>query len=54
MSATTTQLDLTPPPVLKTISQRLLIVGVVFALISAWLAVSNPDQFYPAYLLGFT
>jgi hypothetical protein len=53
MSAIATKLDLTPPPVLKTISQRLLIVGVVFALIAAWLAVSNPDQFFPAYLLGF-
>jgi hypothetical protein len=53
MSAGTTNLELTPPPVLKTISQRLLIVGIVFALISAWLAISNPNQFYPAYLLAF-
>ncbi len=53
MSATRTQLDLTPPPVLKTISQRLLIAGVIFALISAWLAFVRPDEFYPAYLLGF-
>ena len=53
MSATATHLDLTPPPVLKKLSQRLLIVGVVFALISAWLAFTYPDQFYPAYLLGF-
>jgi hypothetical protein len=52
-AAPATQLDLTPPPVIKTIAQRLLIVGIVFALISAWLAISNPDQFYPAYLLGF-
>jgi hypothetical protein len=53
MSAIATHLDLTPPPVLKKLSQRLLIVGVVFALISAWLAFANPDQFFPAYLLGF-
>jgi hypothetical protein len=53
MSAPLKQLEMTPPPVLKTISQRLLIVGVIFALISAWLAVSNPNEFYPAYLLGF-
>lgn len=52
-AAPATQLDLTPPPVVKTIAQRLLIVGIVFALISAWLAISNPNQFYPAYLLGF-
>jgi len=53
MSATRTQLDLTPPPVLKTLSRWLLIAGVIFALISAWLAFARPDEFYPAYLLGF-
>jgi hypothetical protein len=53
MSAATPHLDLAPPPVLKKISQRLLIVGVVFALISAWLWFAQPDRFYPAYLLAF-
>jgi hypothetical protein len=52
-AATAHHLDLTPPPVLKTISQRLLVAGVIFALISVWLAFSQPDQFYRAYLLGF-
>jgi hypothetical protein len=52
-AATRTYLDLTPPPVLKKISQRLLIAGIVFALISVWLAFSQPDRFYPAYLLAF-
>jgi hypothetical protein len=47
------QLDLAPPPVLKTISQQLLVVGLIFALASAWLAFSQPETFYPAYLLGF-
>jgi hypothetical protein len=46
-------LDLTPPPVVKTLAGRLLIAGGVFALVSAWLAFSNPDEFYHAYLLGF-
>jgi hypothetical protein len=52
-AAHATPLDLTPPPVVKTIAQRSLIVGVVFTLISLWLAFSRPDEFYPAYLLGF-
>src|SRR6266516_3074628 len=46
-------LDLTPPPVVKTIAQRSLIVGVVFSIVAILLAVKSPDQFYRAYLLGF-
>jgi len=54
MSASTaTRLDLTPPPVVKTLSRQLLIVGAVFAVVSAWLAYSSPKTFFPAYLLGF-
>jgi hypothetical protein len=53
MSAPHTELDLTPPPVLKTIARRSLIVGVVFALIAAILAVRNLDAFYRGYLLGY-
>ena len=53
MSAAPNQLDLTPPPVVKTIGQRSLIVGVVFAIAAAVLAIKSPDEFYRAYLLGF-
>jgi len=53
MSALHTQLDLTPPPVVKTIARRSLVVGVVFAILAAILAVRNPDQFYRGYLLGY-
>ena len=49
----TVKLDLTAPPVVKTIAQRLLIVGGVFALVSLWFAISHPDEFYSAYLVGF-
>jgi len=52
-AATATQLDLTTPPVAKTISQRSLVVGVVFGVVAVILAVSQPQQFYRAYLLGF-
>jgi len=47
------QLDLTAPPVVKKIHQRSLIVGIVFAIASIILAITNPDQFYRGYLLGF-
>jgi hypothetical protein len=54
MSApTTSHLDLTAPEVVRKISQRSLVVGVVFAVISVVLAVKQPDEFYRAYLLGF-
>jgi hypothetical protein len=52
-AAPVTQLDLTPPPVVKTIAQRSLIVGVVFSVIAVILALKQPDEFYRAYLLGF-
>src|SRR5271170_4897132 len=52
-AATATHLDLTAPPVAKTISQRSLIVGLVFGVIAVVLAFSQPQQFYRAYLLGF-
>jgi hypothetical protein len=48
-----TQLDLTAPPVVKKIYQRSLIVGIVFAIASIILAITNPDHFYRGYLLGF-
>src|SRR5580704_13000961 len=47
------QLDLTAPPIVKTIGQRSLIVGVVFGLIALILAFLHPEQFFRAYLLGF-
>jgi len=53
MSAAPVKLDLTAPPVVKTIAQRSLIVGVVFAIVAILLALKSPDQFYRAYLLGF-
>ena len=53
MSATPIHLDLSPPPVVKTIERRSLIVGVVFGVIALILAFVQPEQFYRAYLLGF-
>ena len=50
---TATQLDLTPPPVVKTIAQRSLMVGVVFGIAAVALAFMRPHEFFQAYLLGF-
>src|SRR5579862_8569874 len=52
-AASANQLDLTAPQVVKKIGQRSLIVGVIFAIVSVVLAVTKPDEFYRAYLLGF-
>jgi hypothetical protein len=46
-------LDLMAPPVVKTIQQRSLIVGLVFSVIAAVGAWLRPDEFFRAYLLAF-
>jgi hypothetical protein len=53
MSAVTPHLDLSAPEAVKKISQRSLVIGVLFAVISALLALRQPGEFYRAYLLGF-
>ena len=45
--------DLLAPPVAQTIQQRSLIVGVIFAGMSIIGLIIKPDEFFPAYLLGF-
>src|ERR1700733_3482395 len=52
-AASTVRLDLTAPEVVRKISQRSLVIGGVFAVISVVLAFARPDEFYRAYLLGF-
>jgi len=52
-AAPANRLDLMPPPVVKTIAQRSLVVGVVFGIVAAILAFTRPDEFYRGYLLGF-
>ncbi len=54
--ATAIHLDLTPPLVVKKISQRSLVVGIIFsviAVIGIFVFPDGRDQFYRAYLLGF-
>ncbi len=45
--------DLMTPPVVKTIQQRSLLIGVVFSFIAALGAWLRPDEFFRAYLLAF-
>jgi len=55
-AATAKNLDLTPPPVVKKISQRSLVVGVIFSAIAVagiFIFPNGREQFYRAYLLGF-
>jgi hypothetical protein len=53
MSAAIPHLDLTAPDVVRKISQRSLVIGLVFAAIAVFLAFTRPDEFYRGYLLGF-
>jgi hypothetical protein len=53
VSAAPKQLDLSAPPIVKTIGQRALIVGVVFSLGALALAFTRPEEFYRGYLLGY-
>src|SRR5881396_2158957 len=46
-------LDLIAPPIVKTIQQRSLIIGVIFAVISAIGAFLRPEEFLRGYLIGY-
>jgi hypothetical protein len=46
-------LDLTAPEVVRKISRRSLVIGIIFAVVGVGLAFKSPDEFYRAYLLGF-
>jgi hypothetical protein len=50
---TANQPDLTVPPLVRTLAQRMLILGVVFSIAAIISAVAHPDEFYRAYLLSF-
>ncbi|MGH9545685.1 MAG: hypothetical protein ACRD23_10760 [Terriglobales bacterium] len=46
-------LDLMAPPVVKTIQQRSLLIGLVFSVFAGLGAWLRPDEFFRAYLLAF-
>jgi len=54
MSATqTANLDLSTPPVIKTIGRRSLVIGAVASVIAIGLGLTNPQVFFRGYLLSF-
>jgi hypothetical protein len=53
MSAAPKQLDFSPPPIIKRVGQRALIVGVVFGVGALALAFTRAEEFYRGYLLGY-
>jgi len=53
ITAPLSKFDLMAPPVVKTIQQRSLIIGLVFTVIAAAGAWIQPDQFFRAYLMAF-
>ena len=53
MSTARVHIDLTPPPVVKVMQRRSLIVGVIFSVLAAIGAFLQPQAFYRAYLIGF-
>jgi hypothetical protein len=54
MSAVPTpHLDLSPPPIVRKMSQRSLAVGIVFSIGAIVLAFIQPQEFFRGYLLGF-
>src|SRR4029077_10011062 len=52
-AARSDNLDLMAPPIVKTIQQRSLIIGVIFAVISAIGAFLRPEEFFRGYLVGY-
>src|SRR5579863_3397441 len=52
-AAPANDLNLTAPPVVKTIEKRSLFIGLIFAAISLALAFLRPEEFFRAYLLGY-
>src|SRR5207253_10468400 len=45
--------DLMAPPIVKTIQQRSLMIGVIFTVLSAIGAFLRPEEFFRGYLLGY-
>ncbi len=53
MIAPAIQIDLSPPPIVKTLAQRLMIAGIALAIVAIAFAFWRPDEFYRGYLLAF-
>jgi hypothetical protein len=47
------QLDLTTPPIIKTIRNRSLVVGLVASVVAIFIACANPTSFFRGYLVSY-
>ena len=47
------QIDLSPPPIVKTMGRRSLIVGAIASVIALLIAFKNPTEFFRGYLLSY-
>jgi len=52
-TASTTRLDLTTPPVIKSLQMKALIVAAIFGVISLVVAFSSPVSFFRGYLISY-
>ena len=52
-TARVNQLDLMPPPVVRTVQTRSLAVGVIFGIVAVIFGIASPDQFFRSYLLAY-
>ena len=47
------EIDLSPPPIVREIGKRALIVGVIATLVALYIAFTNPTVFYRGYLVSY-
>jgi hypothetical protein len=47
------EIDLTAPPIIRTIGQRALIVGVIGTVVALYIAFTNPTVFFRGYLVSY-
>jgi hypothetical protein len=52
-TAQITQLDLTPPPIIKTIQKGALAVGAIGTVVALFVAFTNPTAFFRGYLVSY-
>jgi len=52
-TARVNHLDLMPPPIVRTVQTRSLVVGVIFGIVAVIFGITSPDQFFRSYLLAY-
>ncbi len=52
-TAQVTQIDLTPPPIIKTIQKGALAVGAIATVVALFVAFTNPTAFFRGYIVSY-